>query len=596
MLDQATGGRPAGHLLHHPGHDPDPAGARHRRPQGARSRASSRSPGSRSRWSGRALGELNQGQKDYPAAAEALPALGRPPAREPRAAALALPARPRSRTTTRRSPEAIDDLRRGRRRAQLLLAVRPGRGPDPRPGSEPADPARDAEAARRGRAADQGDPGPTTRSSPSATCSKAGSASAGSRPTRPIDAYRKALERGGGQDALEPPGRRSWPRRSATTRSRSSARRTRPLPTGIEQLAAVQAAPDGRQGAAPRSSPEKVVEGDPQGLDTRNWEIEVFQALGKPKEAEAAAQEVDRREADRADPLAPAPDAPGQRQEQGRGGRDRRADPPERQGRPPRAAHGPVLPGRRRPERRPARASRRPSGAGPTTSNVLSAAVTFYEQTGRRDDAEETLRLIRRRDPSNAWATRKLALSLASHRRRPRRLGRGARPGRRRAPPQRRARRPDRPRRPSTPRGPSPAHRPQGDRDPRRAARRAARPARPPRAGRPALLAAGDLAEGPRPRRQGRRGRRRQPRRDPALRQRPARPERHPRGRGAARPARQARPRRPAGRRAEGAGSWPPRGSPRRGPSSWRRRSRGAPTTPEGLAVGREDGPDPGRA
>ena len=52
----------------------------------------------------------------------------------------------------------------------------------------------------------------------------------------------------------------------------------------------------------------------------------------------------------------------------------------------------------------------------PEDVNVLSAAVTFYDQTGRRDDAEETLRLARRRDPSSVWANQKLALSLASHR------------------------------------------------------------------------------------------------------------------------------------------------------------------------------------
>ena len=46
----------------------------------------------------------------------------------------------------------------------------------------------------------------------------------------------------------------------------------------------------------------------------------------------------------------------------------------------------------------------------PNEMGVLIPAVTFYEQIGRRDAAEETLRLIRRRDPLSVWARRKAAI------------------------------------------------------------------------------------------------------------------------------------------------------------------------------------------
>jgi len=50
----------------------------------------------------------------------------------------------------------------------------------------------------------------------------------------------------------------------------------------------------------------------------------------------------------------------------------------------------------------------------PNDPTVRAAAVSFFEQMGLRDEAEAELRALRKVDAANAWATRKLAVSLAS--------------------------------------------------------------------------------------------------------------------------------------------------------------------------------------
>ena len=225
-------------------------------------------------------------------------------------------------------------------------------------------------------------------------------------------AYRKALERGAGEVALNP--LVALLSKLHKDDEIEKLRQTYPsLSVAIEQGAAIQAVRDGDKKRA-RELTEKVVEGDPRGLNTRRWEIEVLQGLGDPKEAEAKARKW----------IAEKPSEPTpwmlllmlQVNAKNKAGaaetieeirKNVAADRPEL-----------VMAQCYRTIGETAKAAdsfREAVRRWPDDFNVLSAAVGFYEQIGRRAEAEETLRQIRRRDPSNTWATRKLALSLASH-------------------------------------------------------------------------------------------------------------------------------------------------------------------------------------
>lgn len=182
-------------------------------------------------------------------------------------------------------------------------------------------------------------------------------------------------------------------------------------PSEFDRLSAVQALRVGDKGRAEQLA-EMAVAGDPKGLDVRLWQAEVLKALGKPEAAEAALRvTIAQRPTEAAPWLALLMLQTGQRR--------------------PADAAGTIEQMKSRvkvetPELLWAQCYRsigdlaRADGyfqealrKWPNDAAVQTAAVTFYEQTGRRDAAEAALRALRRRDPSNGWATRKLALSLA---------------------------------------------------------------------------------------------------------------------------------------------------------------------------------------
>ncbi len=225
-------------------------------------------------------------------------------------------------------------------------------------------------------------------------------------------AYRKALERGAGQPALTP--LVTLLARGKRHDEIEQLRKAYPtLSTGIEQVEVLQAVKDGDKARA-RELTEKLVEGDPQALDIRKWEIEVLQAMGDPKQAQTKARKWIAEKPSEATPWllllmlqinAKDPAAASETIEQIR--RNVKTDRPEMLLAQCYRATGDL--------RKAAASFQDAIQRWPDDFSVLGAAVSFYEQVGLRGEAEETLRQIRRRDTSNTWATRKLALSLAAH-------------------------------------------------------------------------------------------------------------------------------------------------------------------------------------
>lgn len=227
-----------------------------------------------------------------------------------------------------------------------------------------------------------------------------------------VNAYRKALERGAGQTALSP--LVALLARDKRHDEIEQLRKAYPsLSTGIEQVEVLQAVKDGDKARA-RDLTEKLVAGDPQALNIRRWEIEVLQAMGDPKEAQAKARKWVAERPTEATPWmlllmlqinAKDKDAAAETVEQIR--RNVKADRPELLLAQCYRAAGDL--------RKAAASFQEAIQRWPDDFGVLGAAVAFYEQVGLRGEAEEALRQIRRRDKANTWATRKLALSLAAH-------------------------------------------------------------------------------------------------------------------------------------------------------------------------------------
>lgn len=227
-----------------------------------------------------------------------------------------------------------------------------------------------------------------------------------------IDAYRKAMERNAGLVALQP----LVALLTAEKRDKDLEELRKQYPAfaaDIEKVSTQQALRSGDKDRA-RALAEKAVAGDPQGLNTRRWAIEVLQALGDPKEAEAAARKfIEER------PTEPTPWLLLLMVQVNNRNADAAADTVEKIRQNVKTDRPEVLWGQcyrvvgnlKRADECFKDATQR----WPEDFNVLSAAVTFYEQIGRRDAVEEVLRTILSRDKTNAWATQKLALSLASH-------------------------------------------------------------------------------------------------------------------------------------------------------------------------------------
>jgi tetratricopeptide (TPR) repeat protein len=181
--------------------------------------------------------------------------------------------------------------------------------------------------------------------------------------------------------------------------------------SSLDRLAAVQALRSGHKDRA-EALAAMAVQGDPKGLDVRVWQAEVLQALGKPREAEDALRKMIAQKPSESVPwlqLLMLQISQKQRDQAAATVEQIRArvktDFPEllwaqcyrSLNNIPKADECYQLALRK----------------WPNDMAVLSSAVTFYEQLGRRDEAEAVLRSIRSHDPSNGWASRKLALSLA---------------------------------------------------------------------------------------------------------------------------------------------------------------------------------------
>jgi tetratricopeptide (TPR) repeat protein len=181
----------------------------------------------------------------------------------------------------------------------------------------------------------------------------------------------------------------------------------------VERLATIEALRSGYPSRALQLTTQ-ILQGEPQALDARVWQAQVLYALGKPKEAEAALRRL----------VAQRPDEPGPRiqllmflvgqkrmkeaaatVEQIRS--QVKTDRPELLLAQCYEVAGDV---RRSDENYQAALKRWPADLP-----VHAAAIRFYEETDRKTEAEASLRHLRKRDPELAWATRKLATSLASH-------------------------------------------------------------------------------------------------------------------------------------------------------------------------------------
>ncbi len=181
----------------------------------------------------------------------------------------------------------------------------------------------------------------------------------------------------------------------------------------IERLATIEAIRSGDTSRALQLT-ARMVQGDPQALDARVWQAQVLGALGKPKEAEAALRRliVDR-------PDEPAPWIQllmfliGQKRLKEAAAVVEQIRTQVKTDRPELLAaqcYQAVGDPRRAHECYQAALKRWPDDLA-----VRGAAIRFFEETDRKDEAEASLRYLLKSDPELGWALRKLAVSLAGH-------------------------------------------------------------------------------------------------------------------------------------------------------------------------------------
>ena len=180
----------------------------------------------------------------------------------------------------------------------------------------------------------------------------------------------------------------------------------------LERLAAVQALRMGNKGRAEQLA-AMAVQGDPRGIDTKVWQAEVLNALGKPKEAEEALRAL----------IAGSPNQPtawlqllmlqiAQRKTDEALKtidliREKVKTPfPELLSAQCYRAAGEL--------QKADDAYQAAMARYPNELDVLKSAITFYEQAGRSETTEAALRAILRRDRRNGWAIRKLAQTLSA--------------------------------------------------------------------------------------------------------------------------------------------------------------------------------------
>ncbi|MFO0951433.1 MAG: tetratricopeptide repeat protein [Isosphaeraceae bacterium] len=181
----------------------------------------------------------------------------------------------------------------------------------------------------------------------------------------------------------------------------------------LDKLAAAEALRSGNKSRAEQLA-ALAVEGNPQGVDLRLWQASVLSAVDKPKEAEEAIRKVI---AGR--PADPAPWLQLLMLQVSQGRNSDAAATVEKIREQVQSNYPQLLLAQcYRVVGNIARAGECYQEAlrrWPNDAAVIQSAVVFYQQAGLRDNAEMTLRAVLRRDPTNAWAIRTLALSLASH-------------------------------------------------------------------------------------------------------------------------------------------------------------------------------------
>lgn len=187
-----------------------------------------------------------------------------------------------------------------------------------------------------------------------------------------------------------------------------------PPSLAFDRVAAGLALKGGEKGRAADLA-RQAVRGNPEALDTRVWEADVLRTLGKPEEAEAALRALTRERPAEAAPwlqllmLLVSQGKKGEAAatvEQIRRHVTREEDRPELLA----AQCYRVVGDTARARACFAEARRR----WPDDPTVRASAVSFFEQLGLRDEAEKELRALRKVDAAGAWATRKLAVILAS--------------------------------------------------------------------------------------------------------------------------------------------------------------------------------------
>lgn len=227
-----------------------------------------------------------------------------------------------------------------------------------------------------------------------------------------IVAYREALKLDAGQTALTPL-INLLVREGRDTELDQLREMLASLPIDVvDRQAAIQALKQGKKGRAEQLA-EMAVRGDPLGIDTRVWQAEVLKALGKPKDAEKTLRDLIKQH-----PQEPTPWIQllmlqiGQHDRTGAAATVEQIRTQVKTGFPELLwaqcyrAIGDV--------RNAAECYQLARNRWPDDPTILTATTNFYEQIGQRDQLETVLQQLHKLDPSNGWATRRLALSRAS--------------------------------------------------------------------------------------------------------------------------------------------------------------------------------------
>ena len=184
-------------------------------------------------------------------------------------------------------------------------------------------------------------------------------------------------------------------------------------PIQLDRLATLQALRAGNKDRAEQLTAQ-AVRGDSQALDLRVWQAEVLKALGNPKEAEAGLRRLIA-----AHPHEASPRLQLLMLQLSQDQKPEAAATVEQITRQVTGLNNPELlwvqcyraignP------RRAYESYQQALARSPNDVNILTSAIAFFESINLRDEAEKGLRALRGLDPSNTWAARKLALSLAA--------------------------------------------------------------------------------------------------------------------------------------------------------------------------------------